>query len=98
MEPHGIGRKYKLDIHAVQFGSAQRSANCLKVLRRIDDFVSVRYLQSPMDVGVLMEQLNNFAQRGFDLDVVSLYCSNGDAVDSRGKFVVDPVVQLERWV
>jgi hypothetical protein len=96
MEPDGVSRKYELDIHAVQFGSTHRSAKCLKVLRRIDDFVPLRYLQSPMDIGESMEQLNDLAQRGLDLDVVCLHCRSSDAVDRRGELVVDSVVQLEQ--
>ena len=68
----------------------------MKVLCRIDHFIPVRHLQSPMDVGVLMEQLNDLAQRGFDPDVVCLHCRNRDIVDRRGEFVVEQVVQREQ--
>lgn len=55
----------------------------LKVCRRIDYGIPVQQLQGPMDVGVLMEQFDDVAQRGLHRRVVRPHGRNRDEVDCR---------------
>ena len=92
MEPYRVCGKHHPDAHAVQFGSAYRAAKRSKVFCRINYGIPIRHLQCPMNVGVLVEQLDNVIQRSLHLRMVGSHGRNGDEVDRRGELVVDPVI------
>ena len=65
MQNQRRGRKYEVDLRALKFGTPDGEAKPAEIFRGVNAFTVVRNLQSPMDLGVVV-------QRTVTLDSASL--------------------------
>ena len=59
MQNQWRGRKYEVHLRALKFGTTDGEANLAKISRGVNAIVVVRNLQSPMDLGVVVQQHGN---------------------------------------
>jgi hypothetical protein len=96
LQPQRVRRKYELYVHAIQSGSTRGETELCEVIRSVDESIAIGHFERMMNLGMLMQQLDDIAQRRLDLGVVGSHGRNRDKVDDRGELVIDPVIQLEQ--